>query len=599
MFKITFTCFVLFFAIFLGFANEEPIPIKISYLEDSKHILEINDVLNLKFIKLEDKNKLNFGFTKSNVWVKLNLEKLIPHSKYKILLNTIINDSIEVYKKEFNTFEKTFLGEAFPSKGRYPFLSFEPESEDCIIYFKIIGRDHPLSFPFEISKFEEIENSELNNSISIGIVYGIVFLILLLNFILYINTLERIYIYSMFFNLFSLGVLFYFDGIIKLYFFPNSLYWNNQSISIAFCGSFIFTNHYIVELLNLRRHKKLLCVFFEIVNYTFLFILVLSFWHPTGFNWYLKSNLILTTIEVILLSYCIFYIRKKEKNYFNIQLISVISLNVFGTISQLYFSGILPINFVTVHSVHFVIVPQIFIQAFALGKRLSIMMKQETLMSKSLQESAEEYSRSLINTIEEERRRLSKEFHDGIGQNLLVIRNSILKIKKEELQPKQLQKLDEISHIASDILDEVRLISQNLRPSTLDSLGLTASIKSMINKLNEVSETVFILNCPQSIDDIINKDVEINMYRIIQEITNNVIKHAKAKSVLIDIIMKKDSITINSIDDGIGFDLNSKNRELPKNGLSGMKERVAILKGELNISSVINKGTITKISIPF
>lgn len=598
MLRIRLTYLLLFLVVFLGFSKEEPTLLKVSYLEDSKHILEINDVIKLNFIQLEDKNKLNFGFTKSNIWIQLHLEKLKPNTKYKILINTIINDTIEVYKKEEDTFEKKTLGEAFPSNNRYPSYSFIPEKENCTIYFKVIGRDQPLFFPFEVFKLEDTEKSDLSELVLLGIIYGVVFLILLLNIVLYINTLERIYIYSMFFNVFSLGVLFYFDGIIKLYFFPNSLYWNNQFIAIAFCGSFIFTNYYIVEFLNLRQHKKRLSTYFLMVNSAFLLILGMSFWHPTGFNWYLKGNLVLTTVEVIVLSYSILYIRKKEKDYFFIQLLSVICLNVFGTISQCTFSGLLPINFLTNHSVHFVILPQILIQAFALGKRFSILIKQQAVMRKSLQESAQVYSRSLINTIEEERRRLSKDFHDSIGQNLLVIRNGMLRIRKDNIEDKHREKLNELMHITSDTLDEIRMISQNLRPTMLDSIGLTASIESMIRKLNEVVEINFNLDCPESIDNVVQNELEINIYRILQELTNNSIKHAKAQNVTITIYKENETLLISVADDGIGFDTTFKDYINPKNGLSSIKERTNILKGKLNIDSKKSKGTTVLILIP-
>lgn len=598
MLKIAYTTICLLFVIFSSFSIENIIPLQVSYLEDAKHGLTIEEVIHLKFTTVDDKSKLNFGFTKSNYWIKLDLKGITPKARYKILINTIINDTIEVYEKEVNTFKKTYLGEAFQSKSRYPTYFFFPESENYTIYFKIIGRDHPLLFPIEISKLEDTQESDLSELIVLSIIYGVVFLILLLNLILYINTLERIYIYSMFFNLFSLGVLLYFDGIIKLYFFPNSLYWNNQFIAIAFCGSFIFTNYYIAEFLNLRLHKKRLSTYFLMVNSAFLLILGVSFWHPTGFNWYLKGNLVLTTIEVLVFSYSILYIRRKEKDYFLIQLLSVICLNVFGTISQCTFSGLLPINFVTNYSVHFVILPQILIQTFALGKRFSILIKQQSLMSKSLQEAAQIYSRSLINTIEEERRRLSKDFHDSIGQNLLVIRNGMLRMRKDSIEDKHREKLNELMHITSETLDEIRMISQNLRPTMLDSIGLTASIESMIRKLNEVVSITFVYECEHSIDKCVADDLEINIYRILQELTNNIIKHARATKALIT-IKKEDNILIITVkDDGVGFDVNFKDYLNPKNGLSAIKERTNILNGKLNIDTQKNKGTTTMIIIP-
>lgn len=590
---LCFFCIVSF-----SFGNSKPIGLAVSFKEDSKKAYDIKQIIHLPFKKLNNPNQLNFGFTKSDYWLKFNFKKLTPFARYKIVVNTVVNDSIIVFSENNRTFDQKIIGEAFPSAGRFPSYSFVSQKENCTLYFKIIGRDHPMIFPFKIERKETIEKSDLNTLLLLGIVYGVVVLILVLNLVLYFSTFEKIYVYSTLFNLFSLLVLLYFDGMIRLFVFPNSLYWNNQTIAIAFCGSFIFTNYYISELLHLKSHKKEFITYFLAINAAFFLILVLSFWHPLGFNWYLKINLILTTVEVIVFTYCIIYIRKKEKDFFWIQLACVLCLIVFGTITQFHFMGYLPNVFITNYSVHFVILPQILIQAIALGKRSSLLAKQKVSLSQSLQESAQVYSQSLINTIEEERRRISKEFHDSIGQNVLVIRNSMLRMRKEDLQTKHKEKLNELVHITADTLEEIRMISQNLRPTTLDSIGLTASIKSMIDKLNGVVELVFVLDCLDSIDDLIQKDLEINLYRILQELTNNIIKHSKASKAIISIYKEPSKLIISAKDNGIGFDLYKKGDSSPKNGLSAIKERTNILKGELKIETAINQGTTTTVTIP-
>lgn len=148
-------------------------------------------------------------------------------------------------------------------------------------------------------------------------------------------------------------------------------------------------------------------------------------------------NIFLTTIEAILLFISVVKVRRKEKEYFKAQLAAICLVIVFGTILQLYYLGLLPVNIITRYAVHGMILPQILIQAFALSKRFTVLAKERLSFQETLLETSEQYSQSLINTLENERKRLSAEFHDSIGQNLLVIRNRILLMLKQDYTPIQ------------------------------------------------------------------------------------------------------------------------------------------------------------------
>ena len=592
--------FVLILLLFCcSSANAEPIEMQIYQLTDKRQTLQIEDVvLSNEFVEVQSTKDLNFGITISNFWLKIVVRNTVLNESYKLVLATIVPDTVEIYRLEKGSFTKELIGERIASDERFLNYHFKPTGDETILYLKIRGDGQPIALPVSIVRSDIGDDSAIISALCSGLLYGIVCLILIINIVLYVGNREKLYLFFFAFNIFCTGVVLYFDGFVKFLILPNQAYWNNQFVAIALCGSFIAANYYFHEFLNIKVHQPSLIFFFKSINLLFCFILGLSFWHPIGFNFYIKFNILLTTAEAILLIISVFVVRYKEKEYFVAQMISVSLVIIFGTILQLYFLGLLPITIVTRYAVHCMILPQIFIQTFVLGKRFTILAKERLAFQTTLLQSAEQYSQSLIATLEEERQRLSSEFHDSIGQNLLVIRNQILLMLKQNYTAAQKQKLTGLAAITSDTLDEIRAISQNLRPTTLDSIGLTASLSAMIGRLKSATKIKIHFSCPQNIDNVIAKDLEINIYRILQELTSNILKHSDATVSNITITHENQQILMQIEDNGIGFDVKKMTSNNVGNGFLSIKERVKILKGTLEISSDIQKGTVFIIKIP-
>lgn len=210
------------------------------------------------------------------------------------------------------------------------------------------------------------------------------------------------------------------------------------------------------------------------------------------------------------------------------------------------------------------------------------------------------FSKQLIEAGESERKRIANELHDSLGQNLLITKNEITEcLNAESLPDICARNLKEISSLVSESIHEVREIAYNLHPHQLDRLGLTKAIESIVNKVFHSSTTIFSLEI-ENVDDLVPKDKEIHIYRIIQEGLSNVIRHANAKNVLVTISRAGDTIKILIKDDGNGFDQKKYGPEsvtFSGLGLAGIAERVKILNGDWNIESARNKGTSLKIII--
>ncbi len=199
------------------------------------------------------------------------------------------------------------------------------------------------------------------------------------------------------------------------------------------------------------------------------------------------------------------------------------------------------------------------------------------------------FTRQLIESQETERKRIAAELHDSLGQSLVIIKNrAMLGLNKGTDQERVARELGSISESASQALDEVREITNNLRPQLLDRLGLTKAIQSMLKKFAGVIEVDGQID---PIDGLFSENDEISIYRIVQESVNNIIKHANASHASVEIKRSSKDVSIIIQDNGKGFDTTNVGATRGGLGLVGLKERTQLLKGEISIESKPGEGT--------
>ena len=199
-----------------------------------------------------------------------------------------------------------------------------------------------------------------------------------------------------------------------------------------------------------------------------------------------------------------------------------------------------------------------------------------------------EFAAALLYAQEEERKRIARDLHDGVGQSLLLIKKQLESTTTDALSNQEL--------IAST-LHEVRSISQDLHPFQLEKFGLTITLKNIVEKV-EQSTDIFISHDIEDIDGLLPKNSEINLYRTIQETINNIIKHSKATAAKMSVHKLENIIEIVIQDNGKGFDGGEK-AESRSMGLRTMKERVSSLGGKIEIESILSKGTTISITVPY
>jgi signal transduction histidine kinase/ligand-binding sensor domain-containing protein len=211
------------------------------------------------------------------------------------------------------------------------------------------------------------------------------------------------------------------------------------------------------------------------------------------------------------------------------------------------------------------------------------------------------FARQLIESQEAERKRIAAELHDGLGQNLLVIKNrALFGLLQPDDAPRAAAQLTDISTTVSQALDEVRQIAANLHPYQLDRLGLTKALTAMIRKVGAAAQLDIALLL-DDLDGVLDAAAQINLYRIVQEGLNNVVKHAAASEASVQLQRGPHGLRLTIRDNGRGFvpaAVHSANDGKGSFGLVGLAERARLLGGTLQVESAPGAGTLIMLTIP-
>ncbi|MBI4903945.1 MAG: hypothetical protein HY820_09940 [Acidobacteria bacterium] len=241
--------------------------------------------------------------------------------------------------------------------------------------------------------------------------------------------------------------------------------------------------------------------------------------------------------------------------------------------------------------------------SFSVLSLLAIAWRYRVSQLERMQAIQQAFSRELIASQEEERKRIAAELHDSLGQRLIIVKNLTLLFLRaqgeEAASTGKLKAIEEISAEAALAIDETREISYNLRPFQLDRLGLSKAIEALVRTASEASATAFSLDL-DNIDDVFPEGLRINFYRIVQESLTNILKHAQATEVSIRISRTADQVLLTIRDNGRGYTPGTAKSDSERGGFGviGMAERARLLGGEMTVQAAPGRGTVVSVRIP-
>ena len=234
----------------------------------------------------------------------------------------------------------------------------------------------------------------------------------------------------------------------------------------------------------------------------------------------------------------------------------------------------------------------------SLGLLLVLFYQRRMAALEARRVAQENFSRQLIESQENERQRIAKELHDSVGQNLLLIRNQAAASAAENsVPPSVIGQLSAIAQMSASTVQEVRQISHDLRPPQFDEVGLTAVLENMIGQVAR-NAGLALESRIENIDGVLPPRDEISLFRVMQETLNNIVKHAGASSIQVEIARDLRHIELTIQDDGKGFDTASSRGGMGGMGMRNMRERVGLLGGNLSVLSEPGHGTKINIVIP-
>lgn len=234
-----------------------------------------------------------------------------------------------------------------------------------------------------------------------------------------------------------------------------------------------------------------------------------------------------------------------------------------------------------------------------LGQAFNYMVSQLTSYRTGLQE----YVASVTESQEEERKRIARDLHDGTIQTLIAIGQRIELIRDDltnQSAAASQQQLTDLRGMVTETIDGIRQYSRDLRPLTLEDLGLIPALHYLLNRLNQDTGAEVDLHTEGEVMGL-SQDLEVTIFRLVQESLNNIRKHAEASHVWVVVRFLPRQTILEIRDNGVGFVVPDNTTDLARNGsfgLLGLEERAHLFGGDLSIQSALQQGTIVKVILP-
>ncbi len=210
----------------------------------------------------------------------------------------------------------------------------------------------------------------------------------------------------------------------------------------------------------------------------------------------------------------------------------------------------------------------------------------------AMQQRSRSLARSVWRIQEDERRRLARELHDGVGQSLTALRHRLDRLPSGDQR-------DELTEMLVQVIEDVREMSRLLRPPILDDLGLEPALRWLARRVRESGGPEVSVDAAGLADTDLEPELETLLFRITQEALNNAVRHAQAANVQVSGRRLGNRLELTIRDDGVGFDPESL-RDDPESagvGLAGMRDRMALFGGDFALRSAPGQGTTLAIGL--
>lgn len=590
--------------------NIASLPLSIEYFEDKSENIEPKELIKSSLFKKMPQNKSNFGNVKFIQWFRFNLETdLVPKELSLEITNHTINELelFELKDSNFVSLGKTgdwykFSQRPSPSKT-FVYPIYLDSYQKGTYLLKIDKKQENLVTEILLWKTNDFENNDQRSYFLWGFFAGAVLLIMLLSIIFGWLTKDPIYIWFTFYvvglalrQLADVGLGFQFFW----YNFPDFNRPNSLLLALwLFLPSVFQFQQYFFEL---KKHHKIQFIICEVFKYFFI-ILFCTFliFQLTGYT--LTHNLyglsarihaIASSLGVVVfISVAVVQLRSEDrlKRFFSIAILIqmtgfmlVIAKNLLQQFQEI--NLLIPEPHI-IYLMVFLIDMVFFTYILSIRYQSSHSQNQE--LNIGLIQVRQEVNQGVIDSLESEREEINLMLKQSVGDKLIEAQNQIKNLENTSLLSDSLKLINKANQ-------DLSKISKNLLPIEFAEKGLVQTVHDLILKLNQTQKIAFNYTVKGK-ETRLSTQKEVQIYRIISELINNILKHSAASIAQISFNYENQKLIVLTEDNGKGFEISKVDENSSGIGVKNLRSRVSYLKGEINIDSG-NEGTKIKIEVP-
>jgi len=547
---------------------------------------------------LLDKTFLNPGFTESYFWLAIVADSTSGYTGDTFIIRNPHINQLQWYELENQSPKLVALtGDHFPYNQRpidYTFFSFTLGHDQLMYLMKIDKRYESLQIPFQFTHLNDLKKSDTSENLFYGIFLGAAFLLLALSLSLYFNTHDKLYL------LYSLQLLFQTlwwisdSGIGFRYIWSDFDFFASRSRIVFTSLGLIFALEFILSFIRIDRSSPSFKLK-GILQALALFVILLSLL-PIDYTKFDKSIYQFTmivaanwAIAIVLISFAIAKQLKTGVKEVKVLLLCYFPYILFGVIFLLDHFGVIIFS---ENTLRFGLPLSVSLTMMILLFGITITFNQYRVENISLMMKLNERTRQLTTKIleaqETERKDLGKTLHNEVATTLSVAQLNLSAIKNS-LDSSQLETFEAVRSNLAELHDTIRNISHRLFSESLENYGLKSSLDGFFKTIKQ-SSNLNLEIVVEGFSKIENAPLNFKkaVYRIVLELINNILKHAHASHIFVQIIEVNEFITIFIEDNGKGFDSKKIHDGI---GMQLLRTQTELYQGTLAIESEIEKGT--------
>jgi signal transduction histidine kinase len=560
------------------------------YAIDSNSVWTVNNISKKKLISFNQSDIIDIGYNKNvAIWCSFKIKNLNKVKALKLWLcfNNNHIDSLSF----FNGDDIKTIGDRTINKS--PFietLAFEIElkpNEERIYFTRIKKTTSYLDFTYSINNSDTLESLSSKKTTWVAFLIGMVFLLLMINLMLFFLTKNRLYFYYIIYSLLTLIYVSITTNFAKHVVLPQFLFFSETRV---YSGAlwYIALSYFLSCFLQLKVNQPKIYKFLFILNginfsLIIISILFLIFNSEVDFRLFFTFGYIVFLVAIFTLFLAAIFHLKIDRTIGIYALVAFAPQLVWGATLILKTFQIIPVS-MGGDWMLFLSLYEVFLFGYILSKNyIQVFVNNNQLMKAVILEK-ESSLRAISEVQLRERRNIANIIHDNLGSKIAHIIH-LFDIKKTTLAKETI----------NDLAENIRGISHTILPKALDEGALASSLKSQIRSLNmgfgNKKVELFSYDFPEKIDE----PWVYDLYLISLEIINNAIKHGRANLVTIELYKYDANYLFQYTDDGIGFNMLETSKGF---GLENIEKRIIYHKGTFDINSVKNEGTTIQINIP-